>query len=266
MTLAFPALLVLLLLLPGILLSYSYRRGFFRRSPITLGPIRDEIGRGIVLAVFVHVGALGLSWWWTGWVPKTDVFLAVFADTGSVTAKEAAKEFKAGLQYLIATNGAALVVGGTLHGIVRFCQLDLRWERLRFNNEWHYLFSGEAWLYETDQATDIDFVFVSVVVEQGDDSILYWGLLSDYVFDRTGALNKIVLTDAQRRFLTSESDRESDSSDDEDSESADDGRPKKKGLPLSSDRYYSIRGEYFVIEYEGVQTLNVEYYQVLDED
>jgi len=194
---------------------------------------------------------------WTGWVPKTDVFLAVFADTGSVTPKEAATEFKAGLQYLIATNGAALVVGGTLHGIVRFCQLDLRWERLRFNNEWHYLFSGEAWLYETDQATDIDFVFVSVVVEQGDDSILYWGLLSDYVFDRTGALDKIVLTDAQRRFLGGESDRDREPSEEE---------TQEIDLPLSSDRYYSIRGEYFVIEYEGVQTLNVEYYQVLDEE
>lgn len=144
MNLAFPALFVLLLLLPGILLSYSYRRGFFRRSPITLGPIRDEIGRGIVWAVFVHVGALGLSWWWTEWAPKTDVILAVFADTGAVSAKEAAKEFKAGLQSLVVTIGAALVIGGALHGIVRFCQLDLRWERLRFNNEWHDLFSGEV--------------------------------------------------------------------------------------------------------------------------
>lgn len=48
MGLAFPALVVLLLLLPGVLLSYAYRRGFFRRTPVTLGPIRNEIGPGIV--------------------------------------------------------------------------------------------------------------------------------------------------------------------------------------------------------------------------
>jgi hypothetical protein len=111
------------------------------------------------------------------------------------------------------------------------------------------------------------------VVEQGEDSILYWGLLSYYFFDRTGTLDKIVLTDAQRRFLTPESDREPDSSDNGETDSSDEGESNPSGdmetedvdLPLSSDRYYSIRGEYFVIEYEGVKTLNVEYYEVREE-
>ena len=273
MNLAFPALFVLLLLLPGILLSYSYRRGFFRRSPITLGPIKDEIGRGIVLAVLVHLVALSLSWLCGGWVPRTDVFLAVFADVGDVTPETAAEEFMAGLWYLAAINGAALVVGLIGHGIVRYWELDLKRERLRFNNEWHYLFSGEARKFPREREADVDFVFVSVVVEQGEDSILYWGLLSYYFFDRTGTLDKIVLTDAQRRFLTPESDREPESSDNGETDSSDEGESNPSGdretedvnLPLSSDRYYSIRGEYFVIEYEGVQTLNVEYYEVHEE-
>jgi hypothetical protein len=259
MNLAFPALFVLLFLLPGILLSYSYRRGFFRRSPITLGPIRDEIGRGIVLAIFVHLAAFGLSWWWTGWLPKADVFLAVFTGVGGVAPSDAAEEFKAGLSYLVATNVAALVVGGGLHGIVRTSQLDLRWEWLRFNNEWHYLFSGEVWLFEKKTDQTVDWVFASVVVDQGEASILYWGRLIDYVFDRAGTLDKIILTQAQRRFLTPESDRDNYPPDEEEEIEGPD-------LPPASDRYYPIRGEYFVIEYENVQTLNVEYYEVLDEE
>jgi hypothetical protein len=56
MSIAFPALIVLLLLLPGILLRFSYRRGFFDRSPVTLGSVRDEIGPGIVRGLFIHLG------------------------------------------------------------------------------------------------------------------------------------------------------------------------------------------------------------------
>lgn len=266
MNLAFPALFVLLLLLPGILLSYSYRRGFFRRSPITLGPIRDEIGRGIVLAVFVHFFAVVTSWWLGVWVPKIDVFLAVFADVGGVPPLKAAEEFKSALWYLVATNGAALVVGGLLHGGVRWRQFDLRWEWLRFNNEWHYLFSGELWLFEKDTDQSVDWVFASVVVDQGETSILYWGRLIDYVYDRAGTLDKIILEQAQRRFLSPESDRDLYPPEgDETSEKKDTGT-EGTALPPASDRYYPIRGEYFVIEYENVQTLNVEYYEVLDEE
>jgi hypothetical protein len=259
MNLAFPALFVLLLLLPGILLSYSYRRGFFRRSPITLGPIRDEIGRGVVLAIFVHLIALWVTWMVTGWAPKADVFLAVFTNVGGVPPKVAAEEFTAGLWYLVATNGAALGVGGLLHGFVRWRQFDLRWEWLRFNNEWHYLFSGEVWLFEEETDQTVDWVFASVVVDQGEASILYWGRLIDYVFDRAGTLDKIILTQAQRRFLTPESDRDIYPPEEE-------GEIEGSDLPPASDRYYPIRGEYFVIEYENVQTLNVEYYEVLDEE
>lgn len=265
MNLAFPALFVLLLLLPGILLSYSYRRGFFRRSPITLGPIRDEIGRGIVLAIFVHLVALAISWGSALWTPKTEIFLSVFADVGKIAPGRVAEEFKSALWYLIATNGAALGVGGLLHGIVRWWQLDLRWEWLRFNNEWHYLFSGEVWLYEKDTDQTVDWVFASVVVDQGETSILYWGRLIDYVFDRAGTLDKIILTQAQRRFLNPDSDRDLyPPEEDENSEETDAGT-EGTALPPASDRYYPIRGEYFVIEYENVQTLNVEYYEVLDE-
>ncbi len=201
----------------------------------------------------------------TGWVPKTDVFLAVFADVGGVAPSEAAEEFESGLWYLIATNGAALGIGGLLHGFVRWREFDLRWEWLRFNNEWHYLFSGEVWLFEKETDQTVDWVFASVVVDQGETSILYWGRLVDYVFDRAGTLDKIILTQAQRRFLNPESDRDLYSPEgDEDSEETDAGT-EGTALPPASDRYYPIRGEYFVIEYENVQTLNVEYFEVLDE-
>ena len=260
MNLAFPALFVLLLLLPGILFSYSYRRGFFRRSPVTLGPIRNEVGQGIVWALFIHPLALGIVWICAGWAPKPGAFLSVFAGIGDVDPEVATDQFTAGLWYLIGTNLGMLLIGWAAHGFVRWRQLDIRLEGLRFNNEWHYLFSGEAWLFETEavQEPAVSFVFISVVVDQGGDSVLYWGRLSDYFFDRSGRLKKIILTDAQRRLLEADTDRGEPIS------SPPDEADNPIDMPPESERFYPIRGEYFIIEYEHVRTLNVEYYQVLE--
>jgi hypothetical protein len=56
MNIALPALIVLLLLLPEILLRFSYRRGFFDRSHMTVDPVSDEIGPVIVRGLVIHLG------------------------------------------------------------------------------------------------------------------------------------------------------------------------------------------------------------------
>lgn len=273
MNIAFPALIVLLLLLPGVLLSYSYRRGFFQRSPVTLGPIRDEIGRGIVLALFIHPIALFVAWGLMGWSLNAGVLASVFAEIGEVDPARASRQVVGGLWYLVGTNAGALAIGGLAHWIVRANHLDLRWDHLRFNNEWHYLLSGEARVFKVEQKertistikrfleSDFEFVFVSVVVTVGDHPILYWGVLSDYFFDASGQLDKIVLEDAQRRPLHSDIDQD---------------RPVERPaagdaanmveMPTESERFYSIRGAYLVIRYADVQTLNVEYMTLADEE
>jgi hypothetical protein len=260
MNIAFPALVVLLLLLPGVLLSYSYRRGFFRRSPVTLGPIREEIGRGIVLALFIHPIALLIASWVTGWLPDTVVLTSLFvADADPTTAST---EVVNGLWYLVIVNVGALMVGSLAHWVVRANRLDLRYDFLRFDNEWHYLFSGEARIFKVDQAErtitsiknylshEFEFVFVSVVVTVGDQSVLYWGVLSDYFFDASGQLDKVVLKDAQRRLLQPETDDVS----------------AEAATPIQDERFYPIRGSFLVIRYANVQTLNVGYYIVRDEE
>lgn len=260
MNIAFPALVVLLLLLPGVLLSYSYRRGSFRRSPVTLGPIRDEIGRGIVLALFIHPLALLIAPWVPGWEPDTVVLTSLFV--GDTDPNTASAEVVNGLWYLFSVNVGALVVGSAAHWGVRAYRLDLRYDFLRFSNEWHYLFSGEARIFKVDQAErtvasitdyldqEFEFVFVSVVLTVGGQPVLYWGVLSDYFFDASGRLDKIVLKDAQRRVLQPDTDDAS----------------AKAATPIQDERFYPIRGSFLVIRYENVQTLNVGYYIVVDEE
>jgi len=284
MGLAFPALVVLLLLLPGVLLSYAYRRGFFRRTPVTLGPIRNEIGPGIVWALALHAIFLPLLYWGFGWQPDLQFFLGL-ADIAHTVEATSPPERPAVIQlfwYLVGTNAFALLAGWGVHGVVRKGRLDLRYDWLRFSNEWYYLFSGEARIFQSPQpdrdlrsirqffgTDDLDLVFVSAVVDQGNGSVLYWGVLADYFFDADGRLEKIVLQDAQRRDLAKddESLRTDTGSADEEmvvSEEEKTAEEEPRPMPPDDHRFYPIRGHFLIIRYQDVVNLNIEYLRLTE--
>ena len=262
MNLAFPALAVFLLVLPGVLLSYAYRRGFFQRSPVSFSSAANEATRSVLFALLLHTGFLvfldGV------FKASVDYQAALLLLTGnanpSTAAGQAALHAIAGrplavAAYLIATNGAGLLLGYALHVTVRRTRSDLRWDVLRFKNNWHYLFTGEALAFSIPQRERsyaairemmeerIDFVFVSALVEQSGESFLYWGLLSDFFFDASGGLERIVLEAARRRLL--QSDRVTG---------------EIGTVPPSDRRFYEIRGEYFILPYAHIRNLNLEYY------
>jgi hypothetical protein len=273
MNIAFPALIVLLLLLPGILLRFSHRRGFFNRSPVTLAPVRDEIGPGIVLGLFIHPAALVLLQVASIDGPTVDTFLTVVNGATSNSSSPPSEAVVGGLWYLIGVNLTALVAGTGLHALVRWQKLDLRYDWLRFSNEWYYIFSGEARVFKANQEDrdlrsikrfldrDFDFVFISVVVIQGDVPVLYWGALVDYHFDASGRLEKIVLDEAHRRPLRADEDGTSPKDADTGAGAGNAGNRNAadRPLPFASERFVPIRGSYLVIDYADVRTLNVEY-------
>lgn len=263
MGLAFPALIVLLILLPGVLLNYAYRRGFFRKTPVTLGPIRNEIGPGIVWALALHATFLPFLSWGFGWLPDPQLVLGLVHEGGNLVPKPASGRAVVVqlFWYLIGTNALALIAGWLAHGFVRWWKLDLRYDWLRFGNEWFYIFSGEARIFQQPQpdrdvssiheflsSDDVDLVFVSVVVEQGDRPVLYWGVLADYFFDPDGMLEKIILQEAQRRNL-----------------SGDAKKDVSQRIPTVDDRFYPIRGNFLTIRYQDVLNLNVEYLRIPEE-
>lgn len=266
MNIAFPALVIILLISPGVLFSYSYRKGFFWRSPVSLGPIQDEIGSGTLWALALNGLGVGISELalrginfeallalLTGWPPVDASRIQSYIDA-------VAEHSGSIILYLLLINLAGVLLGYLLHAVVRRNHLDLRYNFLRFSNEWYYIFSGEARVFDVPEeersvasikeflSTNLDFVFISAVVLQGEEPVLYWGILSDYFFNSEGKLDRIVLEQAQRRFLTA--DREDE---------------KDQQTPVEDERFYEIRGDYFLVQYQNVQTLNIEY-KVLSEN
>ncbi len=256
MNIAFPALLIFLLILPGILFRYAYRKGFWR-SPVRLHSVSEEFTQGVFLALIIHFIALlviktlfkveirfdSLLLLLTGWPGLSDQYIIDYIDS-AVTVPYAV------LGYAIAINAISYLLGFGLHWFVRRCRLDLRYDRLRFDNEWHYLFSGEAVVF-TIPRKDRKFTIIrellheyrdavtviTCIVNLHDASYFYLGVLWDYYFDRSGQLDKILLSTAQMRKIDLVPDNGED----------------------AEETFQNVRGDNLILKYENIINLSVEY-------
>lgn len=94
---------------------------------------------------------------------------------------------------------------------------------------------------------EIEGAYVTVVVEQAERAYIYRGVIDDFFFDRQGNLDRLVLLQAHRRLLDADRDGDDPGND-----------------PPESDRsrYYPLAGNFLVVKYENVKTLNVEYFRL----
>lgn len=279
MNIALPTLLLLLFLLPGILLSYAYRRGFFHPNRVTLGPVRDELGVGIVWALVLHPLFAAVALQFDLWNPNPSVFFAILSGSFSPVTEEKLAHIYDIFVYAASTSLGALAIGTLAHLSVRWSKFDIRYQWIRFNNEWFYLFSGEARLFEAtgpnmiravwnwgapnaelpwglrwadtpDSNTflaiwkrsrrEVKSVRCSAVVTVGDNTYLYNGIVSSYHFDTNGELDSIVLQSAQRIPL--------------------------HNFDKDTEASTRIPGDFLLVRYADVRTLNIAYAEEFSEE
>ncbi len=261
MNFAFPALLVFLLVLPGIILRYSYARGPWGwASPTSLRRVSEELAYGVAFALVLHAIWLALVRR-LGFDPDVGAMVLLlvgnFGDGSEqldrvVTA--VAGHYTGIAAYLVSLYAASAVVGNLGHRVVRRLRLDHRTKTFRFDNYWYYMLTGEVLDFRENagEGRAVDGVYVSAVVDHSSGSYLYRGIVTDFTFDRDGALDTIVLTDAHRRRLVD--DRE-------------EGEPRALVGPSEPDeRYYEIRGDFLVLRSAEVRTLNLDYFAVTLEE
>lgn len=257
MNFAFPALLVFLLVLPGIILRYCYARGPWGwASPTSLRRVSEELAYGVAFALVLHVVWLAVVRR-LGYQPDVDaMFLLLVGNFGAGgehldrVRSSVAMHYGGIAGYLVSLYGAAAVAGNIGHRAVRRLKLDHRTRTFRFDNYWYYMLTGEVLDFRENagEARAVDGVYFSAVVDHGSGSYLYRGIVSDFTFDRDGALDTIVLTDAHRRRL--EDDRG-------------EGEPATHLGPVEPDeRYYEIRGDFLILRYAEIRTLNLDYFAV----
>lgn len=144
-------------------------------------------------------------------------------------------------------------LGALFKQLVRTRGLDRRYSLLRFQNSWHYIFTGEFMEFPRsikalteDKVEDIELVYVDALVQTQEGSILYEGILVHYDLSKEGGLDCIGLEQVQRRYLSHD---------------------RKKSF--KTPKHYEIPGDILLIKYSDIKNLNFTYYTLefgTDED
>ncbi len=259
MNIAFSALVLALLLLPGGLFRYGYLRGpVQQRTPGVTLNLTDNLGWVLFGAVGMHALALWVLSWFNVH-PGYDLILpavtGVFGKDGQWlqdTIRVLPSVQGAYAAYFAGSSFGAYLLGVGLHAFVRTSGLDSRLGFLRFSDDWFYILderanrfdAGPRWTigrWGIGRATLLPDVYVTVVVEQASTSYLYRGIVQGYALDDKGNLDRLELRSAKRRKLT------------------DDRKPGEEHNPLGDDRYYQLVGDLLIVRASEFRTMNVEY-------
>ncbi|MEM5388328.1 hypothetical protein VSR68_32890 [Paraburkholderia phymatum] len=248
MNVAFPAVFLFLVVLPGFIF-----RQFFQRNEVHTfdhAPFSSVVLKALLCAaVFNAVVALSVQQF--GYeIEFGDVIRLLVGGASALSDLNGRLAWlnmhpMAGAGYFALTSVIALVAAMAWRLAVQWLELDRAGHPLagwaRGDAPWYYLFSG----LDHPKEDAIDGATVAAVVEFKEGSYLYTGVLDDYEVNADGQLDRLLLVQAQRRKL--ESDREYDV------DSAKYVEDKAKA------RFYPIAGDVFVLRYEEIKTLNVTY-------
>lgn len=247
MEFAVSAIFLLVLLLPGFILQSAYSKGFWRwNSPTSTRSLTEQIPAAIVLSSILHAIWTSLSYVIGYPVNLNAVVMLLLGSYGSDE-----KHFDSTLHaltlhpykvffYFITLSAASASLGYLCHWIVRKTKWDRSTRILRFNNQWYYLLSGEITEFKEspEEFPEIDGVLLSTVVHHQKEDWLYIGLIADFFFDKAGDLDRVLLTSVERRALSDDN---------------------KQGSKDAEDAYYPIEGDYFILRYSEMTTINLDY-------
>lgn len=244
MNIAFPALVVFLIILPGSIFHLAFKST--EKTVVDQTPFAATFVKWIVLAGLLHlvwVAAAGAI----GFPVDFNTLLMLLAspqrENSMVLAIEsAARHFEKILTYFMTLFAFAAVLGYLLKVSVVKYRLDMTpiiGPFLGSDTPWYYLFTAH------NEDFEVDGVVISAIVEIEKTGYIYTGLLKEYFCAPDGTLDRLVLEMTMRRPL-----------------SADvlDG-------PVTEDkfaRFYRIEGDYFVLRYAEITTLNIEFLKVED--
>ena len=139
--------------------------------------------------------------------------------------------------YFISLSIVAVIVSFLIRNIVRTYKIDRKLKIFRYDNNWYYIFSGEALdIKEYNANTEVTSEnvndrIVDVLTKSGDKYILYRGNLVDYQLNSNNSVDYIVLSSPRKQIL-------------------------------GEDESKIISSNYFIIPYTEVLNINIKYLTV----
>lgn len=250
MELAFSALLIFVLTLPGILVRTAYRGGRHKwKIPGLPSSFAEQVAQSLLFAALLHAIWCLVCWlpmrWLHQWPDLPSLAMMLLGQYGKdseslphvLSALTALYHPTAILAYLLSVNMFAFLVGDWAHRIIRKNGWDYSINWLRFDNPWFYLFNpypeGAVLLDTQKNKIQHTGTVISAVVNHNGNDIIYRGLLRDYNFCADGSLHSVHLQIAERRPLILSADETKD--------------------------FHEVDGDILILCYSEIKTFNIEY-------
>ena len=233
MNIAFGAVVIIALLYPGVLFRVVYLRGIDiagivqppTDSQLTKGQIQfnrnvskskfrifgqavwEQVIASLLPAFFVHIVTIQLVSGFGGWSSNLPdygllyrILVADKLDNGSIEQITASLSRFVG--YFLAVLVVASGIGSMGRLLVKRYYIDLPIKLLRFSGDWDYLLSGRI-LGRSERTLDV--IWIHVLSETKEQSIIYDGFLWDYELTDSNGLDRIILFNVSKRFIRKES-------------------------------------------------------------
>jgi hypothetical protein len=253
---AFPALVLVCLLMPGFAFHNSFRRT--EKTNLDYKPFTARTTSILLAAMLLHtLGLLAYRYLYAGsWPNLEHLFVLLTGYRGAVVEQSistVAPHSVTILFYLCVLSLMGFGLGRLLRGLITRYEWDVKGqliEWIRFDTPWYYLFNGKI----DTQNLNPDGVLISAIVEMAGNAYLYTGVLEKYFLNVDGQLDRLVLSTVSRRPFTYDRSDGSLSSENNNATSIDEiEEPYER-------RFYPIEGHYFVLRYAEIKTLNVQYF------
>ena len=247
MNVALPTLVIFLLVLPGFVFRNRFKRA--ERTALDYAPFGRVVAEAVLWAALLHGLWLYGAWLFRGQSFRLDLLLALLSANNSLQAAtiDASSRQAANLaEYFGSLLVASYVVPAGLRAFITWQRLDRLGHWLaplaRFNDApWYYLLTGAD--FSKDKLPDL--IKVAAIVDVAGQAVLYQGFLEDFYFTPDGGLDRLVLQGVSRRPMINDV-TEPISVVDTDSTAPDEW-------------FYPVDGDYFVLRYAEVITLNIQY-------
>lgn len=235
MNIAFPTLLIFLLILPGFIFNSNYY--YLENTPIDYKPFAQRTIRCIFISILFHLFFISLIYWFSSYRIDFSVILALLLGSGDekLAIENILKNIELIILYWLILYSTAWFSGLVARKIIVKFKIDKYIKFMRLDNKWFYLFSG----YDLGINSDL-IAYVGFIIELGGIPYLYSGLLEEFFLDENGNLDRLVLYGAQRRKIDKDENQQSE----------------------NKERFYEISGNYFVVQYSEIKNLNIKFYEI----
>ena len=242
MEFALSALIILILLLPGI----SFRKGYFSEefsSQYTVKDFFQLFVNTFIPSLILYFLAIPIVLLF-GYEYNISTLIGLISSNDKIffDSVEKLKEYQNEIFiFHLIINSVSFFIGFFLKNYFIKNSYDSKIEFFRYKNIWHYVLSARFINFKRSQVSlivnkveDVDITYIDALISIGDNLFIYNGMLVDYQLASEGKLDFLIVKNVQRKHID-----------------------KKK--------FKDVEGHIVILKYEHIINLNLTFIQAEDD-